>query len=91
MREITLTILCILFIVGYFKTCFAIDIQKQRDILWVFLMTLVFSFSMLLNFTLVAENDKLIEKTKNKILLRRTKTLLEILEKTNQEELRLLN
>lgn len=66
MIEIILTIMIILFIIGYFKSCYKIDEEKQSGILWIFLMTFLFSISILLNFVLIEQNNKLIEKTKNK-------------------------
>lgn len=57
MREIILTIMIILFIIGYFKVCYAIDDKKHSRILYVFLMTFLFGFSILLNFIFINIQD----------------------------------
>ena len=67
-REIILTIMSVLFIIGYFKVCYKIDINKQSEILWIFLMTFLFGMSILLNFLFISNQDilekQLIEKSK---------------------------
>jgi archaellum biogenesis protein FlaJ (TadC family) len=57
MRETVLVIMIILFIIGYFKVCYAIDDKKYSKIYYVFLMVALFGISMLLNFTLIAQQD----------------------------------
>ena len=57
MRETVLVIMIILFIIGYFKVCYAIDDKKYSRIYYVFLMVALFGISMLLNFTLIAQQD----------------------------------
>ena len=57
MRETVLVIMIILFIIGYFKVCYAIDDKKYSRIYYVFLMTFLFALSILLNFLLVVQQD----------------------------------
>lgn len=57
MREIILTIMIILFIIGYFKVIFAIYDKEQPRIYYVFLMKVLFGFSIILNFILIAQQD----------------------------------
>jgi RsiW-degrading membrane proteinase PrsW (M82 family) len=68
MREIILGIMCVLFIIGYFKSCYSVDEEKKSGILWIFLMTFLFAFSMLLNYIYIEKQDRLekqlIEKSK---------------------------
>jgi hypothetical protein len=66
MREIILTVMIILFVIGYFKIAFSLDIKKRSKILWLVLMTFMFGFSILLNFLFINTNDELTEKVKNK-------------------------
>jgi len=61
-----LIIICVLFIVGYFKVCYAIDKEKFNKILYVFLMTFLFSLSILVNFIFLHKNDELTKKVENK-------------------------
>ena len=55
MRETVLVIMFILYIIGYFKVCYAIDDKKHSRIYYVFLMTFLFSISILLNFILIVQ------------------------------------
>ena len=67
MRETVLVIMIILFIIGYFKVCYAIDNKKHSRIYYVFLMTFLFSISMLLNFIFIniqESNEKKIKELK---------------------------
>ena len=57
MRETVLVIMFILYIIGYFKVCYAIDDKKHSRIYYVFLMTFLFALSILLNFLLVVQQD----------------------------------
>ena len=57
MREIILTIMIILFIIGYFKVFYAIADKKFSRIYYVFLMTFLFSISILLNFLYITKQD----------------------------------
>ena len=57
MRETVLVIMIILFIIGYFKVGYAIDDKKYSRIYYVFLMVILFGISMLLNFTLIVQQD----------------------------------
>ena len=57
MRETVLVIMFILYIIGYFKVCYAIDDKKYSRIYYVFLMTFLFALSILLNFLLVVQQD----------------------------------
>ena len=57
MRETVLVIMIILFIIGYFKVCYAIDDKKYSRIYYVFLMTFLFAISILLNFLLIVQQD----------------------------------
>jgi hypothetical protein len=66
MREIILTVMIILFVIGYFNIAFSLDIKKRSKIFWLFLMTFIFGFSILLNFLFINTNDELTEKVKNK-------------------------
>ena len=67
MRE-TVFIIMLLFIIGYFKVCYAIDDKKYSRIYYVFLLTFLFIASMILNFLFISNQDKLekqlIEKSK---------------------------
>ena len=55
MRETVLVIMFILYIIGYFKVGYAIDDKKHSRIYYVFLMTFLFSISILLNFILIVQ------------------------------------
>jgi archaellum biogenesis protein FlaJ (TadC family) len=57
MRETVLVIMIILFIIGYFKVCYAIDDKKYSRIYYVFLMVVLFGFSIALNFSLIVQQD----------------------------------
>ena len=57
MRETVLVIMIILFIIGYFKVCYAIDDKKYSRIYYVFLMVILFGISILLNFILIVQQD----------------------------------
>lgn len=57
MREIVLAIMIILFVIGYFKVCYAIDDKKHSKIYYVFLMVVLFGFSIALNFSLIVQQD----------------------------------
>lgn len=63
MREIFLGIMCILFVVCYFKAGWN---GKVVTTLYLGAMALIFGISMLLNFTLINQNDKLRKKVENK-------------------------
>ena len=55
MRETIIVIMFILYIIGYFKVCYAIDDKKYSRIYYVFLMMFLFSISILLNFILIVQ------------------------------------
>lgn len=57
MRETVLVIMFILYIIGYFKVCYAIDDKKHSRIYYVFLMIFLFAISILLNFILIVQQD----------------------------------
>lgn len=57
MRETVLVIMFILYIIGYFKVCYAIDDKKHSRIYYVFLMIFLFGISILLNFILIVQQD----------------------------------
>jgi len=57
MREIILIIMIILFAIGYFKVCFAIDDKKQSKLLYVFLITFLFGISIFLNFIFINQQN----------------------------------
>lgn len=57
MGETVLVIMIILFIIGFFEVCLAIDDKKYSRIYYVFLMTFIFGISMLLNFTLISQQN----------------------------------
>lgn len=67
-REIILGIMCILFIIGYFKSADSIDEEKFSGLYYIFLMTFLFGISILLNFIFIVNQDRLekelIEKSK---------------------------
>ena len=65
-REIILGIMCVLFIIGYFKSCFSIEKEKWYNVYWIMLMTFLFGISMLLNFLFIDSNDDLRKKVENK-------------------------
>jgi hypothetical protein len=66
MREIFLGIIFILFIVCFFKAGLCIRAEKQYGLLILGVMFFLFGISILLNFTLISQNDELTEKVKNK-------------------------
>lgn len=57
MRETVLVIMFILYIIGYFKVCYAIDDKKHSRIYYVFLMMFLFSILILLNSILIVQQD----------------------------------
>jgi archaellum biogenesis protein FlaJ (TadC family) len=66
MREILLGIMIILAIISFFKAEMCIDDRKLKGMLYIAILFFITGISILLNFTLLNQNDKLIEKTKNK-------------------------
>jgi hypothetical protein len=66
MRETVLIIMAVVAIVCYFKVGNRIDNTKPTGLAYTALLLLIFGFSLMLNFTLIAQNDKLEEKVKNK-------------------------
>jgi hypothetical protein len=64
MREIVLIIMIILFVIGYFKVAYAIDDKKHSRIYYVFLMVVLFGFSIALNFSLIVQQDDYIKEIK---------------------------
>ena len=57
MRETVLVIMFILYIIGYFKVCHAIDDKKHSRIYYVFLMMFLFSILILSNSILIVQQD----------------------------------
>ena len=55
MGETVLVIMFILYIIGYFKVCYAIDDKKHSRIYYVFLMMFLFSILTLLNSILIVQ------------------------------------
>lgn len=47
----------ILFTIGYFKVCHAIDDKKLSKVFYVFLMTFLFAISILLNFVFINQQN----------------------------------
>jgi RsiW-degrading membrane proteinase PrsW (M82 family) len=66
MIKIFLTIMIILFVIGYFKIGLSINKEKPSKILWLFLMTFIFGILVVQNLALIDNNDELREKVKNK-------------------------
>jgi len=66
MREIFLGIMIILAIISFFKAGMCIDDKKLKGTLYIAILFFITGISILLNFTLVNQNDELLEKTKNK-------------------------
>jgi hypothetical protein len=65
-REIILGVMCVLFIVGFFKAGLRIDDKKLSGVLWIGFLAFLFAFSMFLNFMLIQEQDELEKKLKDK-------------------------
>jgi len=66
MRETVLIVMCILFVVCYFKVGTEIGRIKPIYVLYIAAMTFMFGILVVINLTLINQNDVLIEKTKNK-------------------------
>ena len=62
MREIVLIIMVILFIIGYFTVCYAIDDKKESRLNYVYLMVFLLGVSIGLNFTLIRLQNNYIKE-----------------------------
>lgn len=65
MRALILIIMIILFAIGYFKVCYAIDDKKKSRILYVFLMVFLFGLSISINFMLISQQEDYEKEIKN--------------------------
>jgi len=66
MREIILIIMAILAILCFYKAGTCMKDEKPYGILILGVLLFICGISLMLNFTLIGQNDTLIEKTKNK-------------------------
>jgi len=66
MREIFLTVMCILFVVCYFKVGNEVGKIKPLYILYVAAMVFMFGILVVVNLTLIDQNDALEKRAKGK-------------------------
>lgn len=55
----------ILFLIGYFKVCDALDDKKLYKVYYVFLMTILFGLSIMTNFILLNQQNDYEKEIKN--------------------------
>lgn len=65
-REIILGVMCVLFIIGFFKAGLKIDNKKPSGVLWIGFLLFLFAFSVILNFVLIQEQCNLEKEIKDK-------------------------
>lgn len=66
MRETVLIIMCIFFVICYFKVGITIGNIKPSYMLYVAAMALMFGILLVISLTLIEQNDDLTKKNKNK-------------------------
>jgi hypothetical protein len=68
MREITLIIMLVLAVLCFFKAGMCIDSGKPKGILIMTVLFFICGISILINFILISQNDKLEKQDKNESL-----------------------